>query len=217
MRHDFSSQTKALLASRVGFKCSNPGCRQTTSGPRRDPSGAVNVGVAAHITAAAPGGPRYDADLTPEQRSSVTNGIWLCQTDAKLIDNDVDQYPVDCLRRWKTQAEEAAHRELEVRLRRSPDGEEVFRRMERLMPVLLEEMRADLKSHPLKREFILMSKGWMYNAGREVPLAYYYEDHEDLGDKVGLLVNHGLVTDITYNNVARYVMSEPLAEYLGAP
>ena len=185
MRHDFSSQTKALLASRVGFKCSNLVVAKRQAVPRRDPSGAVNVGVASHITAAAPGGPRYDADLTPEQRSSVTNGIWLCQTDAKLIDNDVDQYPVDCLRRWKTQAEEAAHRELEVRLRRSPDGEEVFRRMERLMPVVLEEMRADLKSHPLKREFILMSKDWMYNAGREVPLAYYYEDHEDLVTRSG--------------------------------
>ena len=31
MRDDFSAATKELLARRVGFKCSNPGCRQPTS------------------------------------------------------------------------------------------------------------------------------------------------------------------------------------------
>ena len=217
MRHDFSTSAKDLLASRVGFKCSNPGCRQPTSGPRKDPSGAVNVGVAAHITAAAPGGPRYNADLTPEKRSSAANGIWLCQNDAKLIDNDVDQYSVDCLRRWKIQAEEAARRELEVRLSRYPNREEIFRRMERLMPGLLEEMRTDLASSPLKRELIVMSRRHIYNSGGKKILIYYYEDHDDLDDKFGLLVNVDLVTNITYNNVDRYLISEPLVEYLGAP
>ena len=217
MRHDFSTSTKGLLASRVGFKCSNPGCRQPTSGPRRDPSGTVNVGVAAHITAAAPRGPRYNAGLTPEQRSSASNGIWLCQNDAKLIDNDGDQYSVECLRRWKTQAEEAARRELEVRLHRYPSREEIFRRMERLMPGLLEEMRTDLASSPLKRELILMSRRHIYNSGGKEILVYYYEDHDDLDDKFGLLVNVDLVTNITYNDVNRYQISEPLAEYLGAP
>ena len=46
------------------------------------------------------------------------------------------------------------------------------------------------------------------------PLSYYYEDHKDLADKVGLLVNEGGVTDITYNSVDRYMMSEALVEYL---
>lgn len=64
--------------------------------------------MAAHITAASPGGPRYDAGLTAEQRGSATNGIWLCQTDAKLVDDDVASYPVDVLRSWKEHAEEGA-------------------------------------------------------------------------------------------------------------
>ena len=48
-----------------------------------------------------------------------------------------------------------------------------------------------------------MPKTATYNAGCREPLSYYYEDHEDLADKVGLLVNEGVVTDITYNMVDR--------------
>src|SRR5712691_8601743 len=128
MRDDFTGATRDLLAKRVGFKCSNPGCRQATSGPQADPLGAVNIGVAAHITAASPDGPRYDAAITPEQRRAPDNGIWLCQSDAKLVDNDAVRYTVDGLREWKTRAEEAAARELQQRLRLHPDSAAVMER-----------------------------------------------------------------------------------------
>jgi hypothetical protein len=114
-RDDFSKQTVEVLADRAGNRCSNPGCRQPTSGPRTDPDKAVNIGVAAHITAASEGGPRYDATLTPEERRHPDNGLWLCQNCAKLVDNDPRGYPVDLLRTWKQQAEEAARREVEQR------------------------------------------------------------------------------------------------------
>jgi hypothetical protein len=52
----------------------------------------IDVGVAAHITAASPGGPRFDPNLSDKERASATNGIWLCQNCAKLIDNDVAQF-----------------------------------------------------------------------------------------------------------------------------
>ena len=97
---------------------------------------------------------------------------------------------------------------------RRSSGLAFFRRIESLMPELFAEMRADLKSFPMKREFILLPKSSVYNAGWKQPLSYHYEDHEDLADTVGLLVNEGVVTDITYNNVDRYVMSETLVEYL---
>ena len=97
---------------------------------------------------------------------------------------------------------------------RKSSGLAFFRRIESLMPEFFAEMRADLKSSPMKREFILKPKQAMYNAGNKQPLSYHYEDHEDLADKVGLLVNEGVATDITYNNVDRYVMSEILVEYL---
>src|SRR5262245_61610650 len=86
-RDNFNSATKAALAKRSGFLCAI--CRAVTVGPSADSIDSVsNVGAAVHITSAAPGGPRYDASLTPSTRSSITNGIWLCQTHAKLIDDD---------------------------------------------------------------------------------------------------------------------------------
>ncbi len=112
-RDDFSAATKEALAKRVGFHCSNPGCRQLTSGPQTRPTKTINVGVAAHITAAAPGGPRYDASLTVEQRQSIENGMWLCQNCAKLIDSDELRYTVELLRAWKKDAEAAALSEIE--------------------------------------------------------------------------------------------------------
>jgi hypothetical protein len=86
-RDNFNSATKAVLAKRSGFQCAI--CRAVTVGPSAESTNSVsNVGVAAHITSAAPGGPRYDASLTSSTRSSITNGIWLCHTHAKLIDDD---------------------------------------------------------------------------------------------------------------------------------
>lgn len=105
MPDDFSTLVKKALADRVGHLCSKPDCRALTTGPQDDPGKAVNLGVAAHITAASPGGPRYDPDLLPEERSSSSNGIWLCQNCAKLVDNDVPRFPVSLLRQWKTEAE----------------------------------------------------------------------------------------------------------------
>jgi len=88
VRDDFLIPVKDTLAKRVGFRCSNPGCRKPTSGPQEDPAKSVNVGVAAHITAAASDGPRYDPALSSDERKSPPNGIWLCQSCAKLVDND---------------------------------------------------------------------------------------------------------------------------------
>lgn len=115
-RDDFPQQIKNLLALRVGMKCSNPECGQPTAGPQEDPKKYVNVGVAAHITGAAQRGPRYDASLTPEERRAYTNGIWLCQICAKLIDDDKSRYTVDLLQDWKKTAEESARRALESRV-----------------------------------------------------------------------------------------------------
>lgn len=108
MSDDFSDGVKKALADRVGHLCSNPECRALTSGPQEDPTKAVNLGVAAHITAASEGGPRYDPGLLAEDRSASSNGIWLCQNCAKLIDNDPARFTVDVLREWKSDAEAEA-------------------------------------------------------------------------------------------------------------
>ena len=112
-RDDFSSKTKDLLAKRVGYKCSNPACRKLTCGANDDPTDFTNIGVAAHICAAAEGGPRYDHTMSTDERKSYENGIWLCQSCSKLIDSDVTRYPVEKLNRWKSNVEEATSLELE--------------------------------------------------------------------------------------------------------
>jgi hypothetical protein len=112
MRDDFPASVKRITAQRAGHRCSNPTCGARTSGPQKDPTKAVNLGVAAHITAASPGGPRYQPSASPQERSSPENGIWLCQTCAKLIDNDVARFTEPLLRHWKKIAEDRATQEL---------------------------------------------------------------------------------------------------------
>ena len=113
-RDDFNRDTKGVLARRVGYRCSNPNCRKLTCGPQETPTKSVNIGVAAHLAAAAPGGPRYDLQMNPQERGEIENGIWLCQNCAKLIDNDEARYTVDLLRRWRRISEEAARLEVET-------------------------------------------------------------------------------------------------------
>lgn len=112
-RDDFDRKTVDILARRAGSRCSNPNCRKLTSGPQTDPEKALNIGVAAHITAAAEGGPRFNKKLESQERKSIDNGIWLCQNCAKLIDNDQQRYSVDILREWKKISEQAALLDIE--------------------------------------------------------------------------------------------------------
>jgi hypothetical protein len=112
MRDEFLVEVKRTLAVRVNYLCSNPDCRAPTTGPHEDPTKAVNVGVAAHITAACAGGPRYNPALSPNERCHPDNGIWLCQNCAKLIDSDVPRFSETLLRAWKMVAEDRARNSL---------------------------------------------------------------------------------------------------------
>lgn len=109
-RDDFSTSTKSSLAKRVGLHCSNPACKVSTSGPHSEVKKSINIGVAAHITAASQGGPRYDIKMSAEERALIDNAIWLCQNCAKLIDTDPATYSSPTLYRWKILAESEAMR-----------------------------------------------------------------------------------------------------------
>lgn len=113
-RDDFSLKTKDILAKRVGFRCSNPNCRKLTCGANENPQKVTSIGVAAHIAAAAKGGPRYDECMTPDERKALSNGIWLCQSCSKLIDVDKTRYTAEVLMKWKTIAEDLAILEVET-------------------------------------------------------------------------------------------------------
>jgi hypothetical protein len=104
-RDDFAPHIKRSLAQRAGYLCSI--CDSTTVGPSDESDTSVNVtGIAAHITAASPGGRRYDPRLTPESRASIDNGIWLCNTHADLIDGDEVTFTADYLKFTKKNHEE---------------------------------------------------------------------------------------------------------------
>lgn len=112
-RDDFKMPVLRLIAEEVGYLCSNPGCGAPTRGPSKS-KGASNVGVGAHITAAALRGPRYDPTLTKAERESASNAIWLCARCGRLVDNDTSTYTNDDLLDWKTQAMARARRALET-------------------------------------------------------------------------------------------------------
>jgi hypothetical protein len=114
-RDDFAPRTKETIARRSGYRCAFPNCRRLTLmlNPE-DPSSSVSTGIGAHICAAASGGPRYDPSMTPEERASATNGIWLCASCSATVDKMPDAFSVDTLRYWKQAAERAAARDAQL-------------------------------------------------------------------------------------------------------
>lgn len=122
-RDDFRRPVIRDLEGRVGSRCSNPTCNAQTRGPRSGPEGVVSIGVAAHITAAAPGGPRYDPSLMQQQRESPENGIWLCQNCQIRVDRDTARYSTKLLKSWKSLAEINADQSLGRPFDRSQDLE----------------------------------------------------------------------------------------------
>ena len=109
-RDDFSENTKLQIAKRAGWLCSDPLCRRPTIGSNSDGNGEINLGTAAHICAAAPGGPRYDPNQTRAQRSSPDNGIWMCRLHGTAVDAKDSKFTVELLREWKVQAQEDSWR-----------------------------------------------------------------------------------------------------------
>jgi len=152
--------------------------------------------------------------LTPEERSSTENGIWLCQTCSRLIDVDLASHPAEQLREWKTLAEMRAYLGLRgflVVVARS------FERLEKKVPDLVAEMRDDIGKSPFTRELIAFSKKLSYG-GQEHPLfQYIHEDHDELLGKLNVMVNYGALVDTKFNMVYRYEMTEDFVEYLQLP
>ena len=104
-RHDFLQSTIQRLRDRAGNVCSYPDCYVHTHGAAFIGDKSVGVGIACHIKAAAPGGPRYDVNQTKDERRHLDNGIWMCQTHSKLVDADDSAYSVATLLEWKHKAE----------------------------------------------------------------------------------------------------------------
>ena len=100
-RDDFSDLTKIELLVRAANLCSR--CHVFTVGSTDAGDRKNSIGVAAHICAAAsgPGAKRFDASQTKAQRRHFDNGIWLCYSCSKLIDNEETFHTVAHLKEMK--------------------------------------------------------------------------------------------------------------------
>lgn len=109
-RDDFSDLTKIELLVRAANLCSR--CHVFTVGSTDAGDRKNSIGVAAHICAAAsgPGAKRYDATQTKAQRKHFDNGIWLCYSCSKLIDNEETFHTVAHLREMKARHQVYASR-----------------------------------------------------------------------------------------------------------
>lgn len=121
-RDNFSKVTTDVLAKRVAYLCSNPDCRKSTIGPNEMVDKATSIGIAAHITAASGGGPRFDDEMNSEQRSHIENGIWLCSNCATRIDKDEKKFSTELLKDWKKGAEKEADEKINGQLKIQPNG-----------------------------------------------------------------------------------------------
>lgn len=102
MRAEFSAAIKRLIAERAGYQCSVLNCGRLTIGPGTGPRQTVRIGIAAHIYAASPDGPRGTGGLSAAQRGEPENGIWCCSVHGKAIDSDNGHiYSATQLKAWK--------------------------------------------------------------------------------------------------------------------
>lgn len=107
---DYSEVTKKALFALSRGQCYEPSCSERVVQMAGE-TPIVKVEIA-HIRAAKKGGPRYEKNMTEQERKSFPNLLLLCVFHHKLVDNKPtgDNYSVGFLQQWKTQRErELAH------------------------------------------------------------------------------------------------------------
>lgn len=103
----FSAATKALVAARAGYMCTNPDCNRLLVGPEvktKDELLRTNIGKFAHVHGREFGSARHNEDMTDEQRSDPDNAIFLCGVCHDLVDNNGGPgYSVALLIQWRNE------------------------------------------------------------------------------------------------------------------
>ncbi len=94
--------TKALrtLYLLSGNQCGNPTCTTVLIN-----ANGTLVADVCHIKAESPGGPRFDKNLSMEERRAPANLMLLCNTCHTLVDEEPKKYTVAVLTRWKSDRE----------------------------------------------------------------------------------------------------------------
>ncbi len=104
-----------ILFGISGNQCAHPDCHRLLI----IDDGTTIVGKICHIEAASEGGPRYNHNMTDDERRHFNNLIVLCDEHHSVIDNPENEkdYPVPLLREWKKQHEDKYKN---ARLRENP-------------------------------------------------------------------------------------------------
>src|SRR6266404_590583 len=111
-RDEFTPATKRKIEKQASGHCSNPTCRRLTHAVSSDGQREIDIGQASHICAAAPGGPRYDPNMTREERRAADNGIWLCDVCGRAVDSYDPKFSVELLHEWKKKTNEDSWRSI---------------------------------------------------------------------------------------------------------
>jgi len=80
---------------------------------------------------------------------------------------------------------------------RRRDEKKRFERIQTAMPGLIAEMKADLATHELVRDFVVLPSPTNHYNSSYMVFRYYEDQHQDLQAKVTLLVSAGYAEDRT--------------------
>jgi len=127
-RDDFDPSVVNALGKRAAYICSNPACKTQTIAPSSENGTKfIYIGKAAHIAAASEGGPRYDPNMSSEERKSINNGIFLCGNCADMIDkNKGIDFSVELLKKWKSDHESWVSKNLNKKVYEQSKTSQVF-------------------------------------------------------------------------------------------
>lgn len=96
--------TKKQLFGASGNQCAFPNCNVELV----DRDEEIVIGVIAHIHGKSPNGPRYDPDMTDEERDGFSNLMVLCPTHHARVDKNPEKYTAEKLKEWKEAHENSA-------------------------------------------------------------------------------------------------------------
>ncbi|WP_162991465.1 HNH endonuclease signature motif containing protein [Halostella salina] len=97
-----STRTAKKLWNAAGNECAHPECDHELI----DFDSDSIVGEMCHIKARNPDGPRYDPEMSDDERNAYSNLILLCPTHHRIVDESPNQYPTELLREWKQEHEQ---------------------------------------------------------------------------------------------------------------
>lgn len=95
----YKPSTVRRLDTLSGNECSNPNCRKKLIAE----DGISMISKICHIAAASKEGPRFEVNMTDDERRGFDNLILLCDEHHVMIDNkeNESEYPSHLLKKWK--------------------------------------------------------------------------------------------------------------------